>query len=55
MHEGAEEFSFRDLGRSMHYCQGSRKDRPPDCNHYLKHSLVFSSLFSDMQRPSKLT
>ena len=23
--QGAEEFSFRDLGRSMHYFQGSRK------------------------------
>ena len=26
---GAEEFSFRDLGRSMHYFQGSREHRPP--------------------------
>ena len=25
----AEEFSFRDLGRSMHYFQGSREHRPP--------------------------
>ena len=27
--QGAEEFSFRDLGRSMHYFQGSRGHRPP--------------------------
>ena len=27
--QGAEEFSFRDLGRSMHYFQGSREHRPP--------------------------
>ena len=27
--QGAEEFSFRDLGRSMHYFQGSREQRPP--------------------------
>ena len=26
---GAEEFSFWDLGRSMHYFQGSREHRPP--------------------------
>ena len=26
--QGAEEFSFRDLGRSMHYFQGSREHRP---------------------------
>ena len=25
--QGAEEFSFRDLGRSMHYFQGSREHR----------------------------
>ena len=25
----AEEFSFRDLGRSVHYFQGSREHRPP--------------------------
>ena len=27
--QGAEEFSFMDLGRSMHYFQGSREHRPP--------------------------
>ena len=27
--QGAEAFSFRDLGRSMLYFQGSRKHRPP--------------------------
>ena len=27
--QGAEEFSFRDLGISMHYFQGSREHRPP--------------------------
>ena len=27
--QGAEELSVRDLGRSMHYFQGSRKHRPP--------------------------
>ena len=27
--QGAEEFSFRDFGRSMHYFQGSREHRPP--------------------------
>ena len=27
--QGAEEFSVRDLGRSMHYFQGSREHRPP--------------------------
>ena len=27
--QGAEVFSFRDLGRSMHYLQGSREHRPP--------------------------
>ena len=27
--QGAEEFSFRTLGRSMHYFQGSREHRPP--------------------------
>ena len=27
--QGAEEFSFRDLGRSMHYFQGSKEHRPP--------------------------
>ena len=27
--QGAEEFSFRDSGRSMHYFQGSREHRPP--------------------------
>ena len=27
--QGAEEFSFRDLGRSMHCFQGSREHRPP--------------------------
>ena len=26
--QGAEEFSFMDLGRSMHYFQGSREHRP---------------------------
>ena len=26
---GAEKFSFRELGRSMHYFQGSREHRPP--------------------------
>ena len=26
--QGAEEFSFRDLGRSIHYFQGSREHRP---------------------------
>ena len=25
--QGAEQFSFRDLGRSMHYFQGSREHR----------------------------
>ena len=27
--QGAEEFSFRDLGRSMHHFQGSREHRQP--------------------------
>ena len=27
--QGAEEFSFRNLGRSMHYFQESREHRPP--------------------------
>ena len=27
--QGAKEFSFRDLGRSMHYFQGSREHRLP--------------------------
>ena len=27
--QGAEEFSFRDLGRSMHYFQRSREIDPP--------------------------
>ena len=27
--EGTEEFSFRDLGRSKHYFQGSREHRHP--------------------------
>ena len=27
--QGTEEFSSRDLGRSMHYFQGSREHRPP--------------------------
>ena len=27
--QDAEEFSFRDLGRSMHYFQGSRGHKPP--------------------------
>ena len=27
--QGAEEFSFRDLGRTMHYFQGSWEHRPP--------------------------
>ena len=27
--QGAEEFSFMDLGRSMHYFPGSREHRPP--------------------------
>ena len=27
--QGAEEFSFRDLRRSMHCFQGSREHRPP--------------------------
>ena len=27
--QGAEEFSFMDLGKSMHYFQGSREHRPP--------------------------
>ena len=27
--KGAEEFPFRDLGRSMYYFQGSREHRPP--------------------------
>ena len=27
--QGAEEFSFRDLGISMHYFLGSREHRPP--------------------------
>ena len=27
--QGAEEFSLRDLGRSMHYFKGSREHRPP--------------------------
>ena len=31
--QGAEEFSFRDLGRSMHYFQGSREHRPPGGPH----------------------
>ena len=26
--QGAEEFYFKDLGRSMHYFQGSREHRP---------------------------
>ena len=35
--QGAEEFSFGDLGRSMHYFQGSREHR-----HWLK---IIGSLF----------
>ena len=27
--QGAEEFSLRDFGRSMHYFHGSREHRPP--------------------------
>ena len=27
--QGAEEFSFMDLGRSMHYCQGSMEHITP--------------------------
>ena len=27
--QGVEEFSFKDLWRSMHYFQGSREHRPP--------------------------
>ena len=27
--QGAEEISFMDMGRSMHYFQGSREHRPP--------------------------
>ena len=27
--QGAEVLSFRELGRSMHYFQGSREHRPP--------------------------
>ena len=27
--QGAEEFSFWDFGRSVHYFQGSREHRPP--------------------------
>ena len=27
--QGAEDFSFREMGRSMHYFQGSREHRPP--------------------------
>ena len=27
--QGDEEFSFRDLGKSMHYFQRSREHRPP--------------------------
>ena len=27
--KGAEKIVFRDLGRSMHYFQGSREHRPP--------------------------
>ena len=27
--QGAEEFSFMDLGRSMHYFQGSKEHGPP--------------------------
>ena len=27
--QGAEVLSFRDLGRKMHYYQGSREHRPP--------------------------
>ena len=27
--QGAEEFSVRDLARSMHYFQGSKEHRPP--------------------------
>ena len=27
--QGAEEIIFRELGRSMHYFQGSREHRPP--------------------------
>ena len=30
---GAEDFSFRDFGRSMHYFQGSREHKPPRWPH----------------------
>ena len=29
MFQGTEEFSFRDMGRSTHYFEGSREHRPP--------------------------
>ena len=32
--QGAEEFSFMDLGRSVHYFQGSREHRPPGGSSY---------------------
>ena len=36
--QGGEEFSFRDLGRSMHYFQRSREHRPPCGAHYSAHA-----------------
>ena len=33
--EGTEEFSFRDLGRSKHYFQGSREHRHPPGASYM--------------------
>ena len=47
--QGAEEFSFRDLGRSMHYFQGSREHRLPlgglNCLHTMNRSVCCVSLF----------
>ena len=45
--QGAEEFSFRDLGRSMHYFQGSREHRPPPG---LIDIIIMSNLFSGMEQ-----
>ena len=48
--QGAEEFSFRDLGRSMNYFQGSRKQRPPGEPHVYTTYRRPTSLL----RPSKM-
>ena len=48
--QGAEEFSFRDLGRSMNYFQGSREQRPPGGPHVYTTYRRATSLL----RPSKI-